>query len=624
MRSFEKLSIRVHLSFFKRLLVMDHEDTVQTPSRAHRQVAQLVQRCFQQALSGPDQLDLVRSVMMEHGLTWPPQQQPHPSLLDSLVGLSLTRGLHPLLRIKPGPFAERPGFYALHLDVDLVVVNEWNSIRSRLISKGALGGFFRDISVLLSGREPNPRVIERLIALDNMAATVFLPALGVQAGAAFSYVRFSSIQDHAGEFFQGRLLLNAVNRVLPEGRNLSQQDKIGVTRSLQLRLLGHLLLREQYSDTLRGYAAIMLARQLAHSSSKALTRIQFSEYGSHIRAVLLSMSGCITVAADRFSYATGDMLIRWFFAPDKMAAVRSVVSRVFNATHTGWLQLGWTDDVIREQGLQLINNFQTLIGRPANLSTLAQLDSYYSYLPVLRGTFAEMLLSVERSRATLANGLLGALTPSFPSVPFQVPMIVANAFYVPTHNAVVVPPALLFAPFFDQRAPAPMNYGSLGHIIGHEFTHGFDPEYIGEESWSKQSRSSYNARLACLQELYNNVSLTATGIPFGDTARILSLLQDPVSWRSEPLVAATSTLHPDGPPWCVLHSLNWPPWERLNHRSTSPRVERCAAPPQAATPCWPAIKGLPAYFTATGHGGIENMRITQNPLVFIAQITQWK
>ncbi|KAH8009734.1 hypothetical protein HPB51_019045 [Rhipicephalus microplus] len=103
-------------------------------------------------------------------------------------------------------------------------------------------------------------------------------------------------------------------------------------------------------------------------------------------------------------------------------------------------------------------------------------------------------------------------------------------------------------------------------------------------------------------------------------AQILSLLQDPVSWCSEPLMAATGMLHLDGQPRCVLHDLNWPPWERLNHRSTSPRVERCAAPPQAATLCWPAIKGLPAYFTATGHGGIENMRITQNPLVLIAQI----
>ncbi|KAH7964980.1 hypothetical protein HPB49_002725 [Dermacentor silvarum] len=152
MNSFEQLSTSVYLSFFKRLLLMDHEDAIKTPSRTHRQVAHLVQRCFQQALNGPDQLDLVRTVMTEHGLTWPPQPQPHLSLLESLVGLSLTRGLHPLLRIEPGPYAMRPGFYALHLDVDLAILNEWNSIRSRLINDGALGAFFHDIALLLSGR----------------------------------------------------------------------------------------------------------------------------------------------------------------------------------------------------------------------------------------------------------------------------------------------------------------------------------------------------------------------------------------------------------------------------------------------------------------------------------------
>ncbi|XP_037560842.1 neprilysin-1-like [Dermacentor silvarum] len=357
------------------------------------------------------------------------------------------------------------------------------------------------------------------MALDNMASTALLPVLGENVGASLSYVRFSSVQEYSGEFFQGRLLLNAVNRALSPDRKLSQNDKIGVTRSLQLRLMGRLLLQQQASITVRGYAAIMLARYLAPLSSKALTRVQLSEYGRDIRAILLSMGGCVTLAAERFSYATGDMLARWFFPPDKTAGVRSIASRVFNATHTGWIKLGWTDDATRQQGLRQLGSFHTVLGRPQSLSTLAQLDSLYSYLPVLRGSFTEMLLSAERSRAILATRLLGTSRPTFLPVRSQLPMIVANAFYVPTQHSIVVPPALLFAPFFDLRAPAPMNYGSLGHVIGHEVTHGFDPEFGGDEWWSERSRSAFRARLACLQQLYNNVSLASTGIRFGDTAK---------------------------------------------------------------------------------------------------------
>ncbi|KAH7939840.1 hypothetical protein HPB52_018052 [Rhipicephalus sanguineus] len=50
-------------------------------------------------------------------------------------------------------------------------------------------------------------------------------------------------------------------------------------------------------------------------------------------------------------------------------------------------------------------------------------------------------------------------------------------------------------------------------------------------------------------------TMQITQNPLVFIAQILILLQDPVSWCSDPLVAATSTLHPDGPPWCVLHDL---------------------------------------------------------------------
>jgi len=49
-----------------------------------------------------------------------------------------------------------------------------------------------------------------------------------------------------------------------------------------------------------------------------------------------------------------------------------------------------------------------------------------------------------------------------------------NALNLPVQNALNFPAAILEPPFFDPAAPAAVNYGAIGAIIGHEISHSFD------------------------------------------------------------------------------------------------------------------------------------------------------
>ncbi|MEY2488186.1 MAG: putative endopeptidase, partial [Verrucomicrobiota bacterium] len=49
-----------------------------------------------------------------------------------------------------------------------------------------------------------------------------------------------------------------------------------------------------------------------------------------------------------------------------------------------------------------------------------------------------------------------------------------NAVNLPLQNALNFPAAILEAPFFDPKADAAANYGSIGATIGHEISHSFD------------------------------------------------------------------------------------------------------------------------------------------------------
>ena len=49
-----------------------------------------------------------------------------------------------------------------------------------------------------------------------------------------------------------------------------------------------------------------------------------------------------------------------------------------------------------------------------------------------------------------------------------------NAAYAPSVNSLWVPAGILRPPFLHADDVAAVRYGSLGQILGHELTHGFD------------------------------------------------------------------------------------------------------------------------------------------------------
>jgi len=85
-----------------------------------------------------------------------------------------------------------------------------------------------------------------------------------------------------------------------------------------------------------------------------------------------------------------------------------------------------------------------------------------------------------------------------------------NAFYGPKSNGLWIPAGILQPPFFDAENTDAENYGSIGTILGHEMSHGFDDDgrrydEDGEmkDWWEAPTVQGFKERSKCISDLFS-------------------------------------------------------------------------------------------------------------------------
>lgn len=89
-------------------------------------------------------------------------------------------------------------------------------------------------------------------------------------------------------------------------------------------------------------------------------------------------------------------------------------------------------------------------------------------------------------------------------------------YYHPSLNEIVFPAAILQPPFFDPAADQAVQFGSLGAVVGHEMTHGFDDKgrkydsqgnlrdwWAGSDGQEYEKRAEVMVRQAAQFEVYS-------------------------------------------------------------------------------------------------------------------------
>jgi putative endopeptidase len=189
--------------------------------------------------------------------------------------------------------------------------------------------------------------------------------------------------------------------------------------------------------------------------------------------------------------AMGQRYVEVAFPPEAKRQMEQLVGNLGTALGARIGKLEWMTEETKTKALEKLATFKPKVGYPDRWRDWSGLATDRTSL----------LANVHAATAFNYRWQLDKVgKPVDPNEWGMTPQTV-NAYYNPLQNEIVFPAAILQPPFFDPSADAPMNYGGIGAVIGHEMTHGYDDQGSRfaadgnfENWWSEADAAGFAAR----------------------------------------------------------------------------------------------------------------------------------
>ncbi|MBL4625660.1 MAG: M13 family metallopeptidase [Flavobacteriales bacterium] len=160
----------------------------------------------------------------------------------------------------------------------------------------------------------------------------------------------------------------------------------------------------------------------------------------------------------------GQEYVKVAFSQEAKDKVNELVDNFMVAYETRIKGLPWMSDSTKEQALIKLSTFTRKLGYPDKWRD-------YSALSIEQDSYVQNGFRVNEYRFNYSINKLGK---EVDKTEWGMPPQMINAYYNPVINEVVFPAAILQPPFMDIEADDAILYGTIGAVIGHEITHGFD------------------------------------------------------------------------------------------------------------------------------------------------------
>ena len=222
-------------------------------------------------------------------------------------------------------------------------------------------------------------------------------------------------------------------------------------------------------DAWRAYHRFHVLRGAAPYLPAAFVDENFAFYGNRLSGQPENRSRekrAVSTVEDVLGFMVGEKYVARHFQPEAKARMDELVGNLRVAFSRAIDELEWMSADTKAEAQRKLERFNTKIGYP---------DVWRDY-DCVEIAADDLIGNLQRSQACEYDRMIARLgKPVDRDEWFMTPQTV-NAYYSSTMNEIAFPAAILQPPFFNVEADDAVNYGAIGAVIGHEFTHGFDDQ----------------------------------------------------------------------------------------------------------------------------------------------------
>ncbi|MCB0402660.1 MAG: M13 family metallopeptidase [Flavobacteriales bacterium] len=247
-------------------------------------------------------------------------------------------------------------------------------------------------------------------------------------------------------------------------------------------------------DNWKTYMKWHLINDMADDLSIDFEKQKFDFYATTLRGIQVMKprwKRALSKSNGTVGEQIGKLFVEKHFPQESKQKVLDLISNI-NKVFTERVQrLDWMGDSTKIKAIEKLTKFTYKIGYPDEWEDYSSVEITSSTLAqnVMNMNYFEYKKNVNRLGQPIDKKEWG-MTPQ-----------TINAYYNPTMNEIVFPAAILQPPFFNADADDAINYGGIGAVIGHEFSHGFDDQgskYDGDGNlnnwWTDEDRANFSER----------------------------------------------------------------------------------------------------------------------------------
>ncbi|CAI5727659.1 unnamed protein product [Peronospora destructor] len=215
---------------------------------------------------------------------------------------------------------------------------------------------------------------------------------------------------------------------------------------------------------------------------------------------------CLHRVTNNFPDLVGKYFALLHFDKTSEQLASQLVAQVQASMQKNLKQVDWLDGPTRQAAVEKLGNMTNLIG----YSTLSEHFPFELRGDALLADNMRIIMEHQFNRA------IGRIGGPVNRNEWAMTGAEVNAYYQPTMNQIVFPAGILQTPFFAFKHHPARNFGSIGFIIGHELTHGFDAfgRYYANDGnlrnwWSNDTAQKFSQRADCLVKQYDSFAVTS-------------------------------------------------------------------------------------------------------------------